>query len=74
MPGKGFDVNAQKGAGKVNVSEWGHRMTGGGVFAEQIAQTFAVACRKAGLSDAGRAPLSVAAFRRPQGAQLALEL
>ena len=60
--------------GKLNVSEWGSRMTGGGIFAEHIAQTFAVACRKAGLSGVERFTLSTDSFRRPQGPQLALEL
>jgi hypothetical protein len=58
--------------GKLNVSEWGDRRTGGGIFADQIAQTFAVACRKAGMSDADRTTLSTDSFRRPQGAQLSL--
>jgi len=59
--------------GKLNVSDWGHRMTGGGVFAEQISQTFAVACRRAGMPGVDRRALSTASFRRPQGAQLTLD-
>jgi DNA repair photolyase len=58
--------------GKLNEETWGQRMSGTGIFAEQIAQTFAVACRKTGLSDADRFALSSAAFRRPEGAQLGL--
>ncbi|HEY3862477.1 MAG TPA: PA0069 family radical SAM protein [Verrucomicrobiae bacterium] len=57
--------------GKLNTSEWGLRMGGSGIFAGQIRQTFAVACRKAGLSE-DRFALSIKSFRRPAEAQLAL--
>jgi DNA repair photolyase len=60
--------------GKLNASEFGQRMTGHGVFADQISQTFAVACRKAGLASTDRYDLSIASFRRPTGAQLGLGL
>jgi DNA repair photolyase len=60
--------------GKLNDSTWDQRMTGSGIFAEQIRQTFAVACRKAGFSEADRFALSTANFRRPAGSQLALGL
>lgn len=63
-------IRALRG-GKLNESTWGRRMHGDGVFADQIRQTFAVACRKAGLSD-DRFALSTADFRRPLGPQLAL--
>ena len=57
--------------GKLNNSDFGSRMRGGGIFAEQIGQSFEVACRKAGI--AGNWPhLSTESFRRPQGAQLLL--
>jgi len=57
--------------GKLNDPDFGSRMRGGGIFAEQIRQSFLVACRKAGI--AGKWPsLSTASFRRPQGAQLTL--
>ena len=46
-------------------------MRGEGIFAEQISQMFHVARRKAGLPEDGP-ELSTAAFRRPEGAQLAL--
>jgi DNA repair photolyase len=59
--------------GKLNTSEWGARMHGDGIFADQIAQSFTVACRKAGLIGDGF-QLSTAAFRRPAGPQLALGL
>ena len=65
-------IRALRG-GKLNQSEFGLRMRGEGIFADQIDALFDVACRKAGL--AGSSPaLSVAAFRRPAGPQLALEL
>jgi DNA repair photolyase len=57
--------------GKLNDSSWEQRMSGVGIFAEQISQTFAIACRKAGLSD-DRLALSTKAFRRPLGKQLSL--
>ena len=59
--------------GKLNNSEFGLRMTGEGIFADQIAAMFHVACRRTGWS--GREPeLSTASFRRPGGAQLELGL
>jgi len=59
--------------GKLSNSEFGLRMTGEGIFADQISRLFDVACRKAGWS--GQAPgLSTAYFRRPEGAQLELKL
>jgi DNA repair photolyase len=59
--------------GKLNDARFGSRMEGQGPYAEQIAKMFEVARRRAGLSERG-SELSVAAFRRPQGAQLALNL
>ena len=59
--------------GRLNNSEWGQRMHGDGIFADQISQTFAVACRKTNFSN-DRFALSIDSFRRPQGAQLALDL
>lgn len=56
--------------GKLNVSEWGERMRGEGIFAEQIRDLFGVAARRAGLSRE-RIRLSVADFRKP-GEQLSL--
>jgi DNA repair photolyase len=65
-------IRALRG-GKLNNSEFGSRMTGEGIFAEQIARLFDVACRKAGWS--GQGPeLSTAHFRKPGGAQLELSL
>jgi DNA repair photolyase len=59
--------------GKLSNSKFGLRMTGEGIFADQISRLFDVACRKAGWS--GHAPeLSTAYFRRPGGAQLELKL
>ena len=57
--------------GKLNDSQWGTRMSGKGIFADQIGQMFEAARRKAGIPNDG-AELSAAAFRRPPGAQLAL--
>jgi DNA repair photolyase len=59
--------------GKLNNSQFGVRMRGEGVFAEQISQMFEVARRKAGFAEEGT-PLSTAAFRRPGESQLALGL
>ena len=56
--------------GKLNDPNFGSRMKGQGIFAEQIAQLFAVACRKARFP--ARPALSTAAFRVPAGPQLLL--
>lgn len=57
--------------GKLNQAQFGVRMRGNGIFADQIDALFDVAVRKAGIE--GNSPnLSVAAFRRPAGAQLSL--
>lgn len=57
--------------GRLNVSEWGARHRGDGIFAEQIRELFRIAARRAGLSEERR-PLSTAHFRRPGGEQLTL--
>lgn len=57
--------------GKLNDSDFGSRMTGQGMFAEQLAKMFAVACRRAGFPEHGP-HLSTEAFRRPAGAQMEL--
>ena len=56
--------------GKLNNSQFGLRMSGEGVYADQIAGLFTVACRKAGMAAAPH--LSTAAFRRDSSQQLAL--
>ncbi|HKA22741.1 MAG TPA: PA0069 family radical SAM protein [Blastocatellia bacterium] len=57
--------------GRLNDPNFGSRMRGEGVFADQISSMFKLACRKAGLN--GNGPeLSTAAFRRPEGPQLSL--
>jgi DNA repair photolyase len=56
--------------GRLYHARFGHRQTGAGVFADQMAALFDVARRRAGLADRGPA-LSTAAFRRP-GAQASL--
>jgi len=63
-------VRAMRG-GKLYDGEFGRRMTGRGIFAEQIDALFDVACRKHGLAGPPP-PLSTAAFRRPPGDQLSL--
>jgi len=57
--------------GKLYDAQWGKRMTGEGIFAEQIAQMFDVARRKAGFGD-DFPELSAAAFRRFERNQRAL--
>lgn len=57
--------------GRLNDPRFGARMRGEGLRAAQLRQLFHVACRRAGLAD-GFPELSVAAFRRPAGAQLDL--
>jgi DNA repair photolyase len=57
--------------GKLYDAQWGKRMRGEGIFAEQIETLFDVARRKAGIKNEPR-ELSTAAFRRPGGAQLSL--
>jgi len=54
---------------RLNNSQWHTRMTGEGIFAEQIASMFTVSCRRNGMR--ARPKLSCASFRRP-GAQLSL--
>lgn len=61
-------IRAMRG-GKLNDSNFGIRMQGQGVFAEQIHQLFAVSLHREGFAD--RMPsLSIAAFRNPAGEQL----
>jgi DNA repair photolyase len=57
--------------GKLNDPNFGSRMRGQGIFAEQIRQMFHVARRKAGIGEAGP-ELSIASFRVPDGPQLTL--
>jgi DNA repair photolyase len=58
--------------GKLYDSRWGTRMTGEGIFAEQINELFRVSARRAGLNQEDRHPLATAHFRRPDGVQLEL--
>jgi DNA repair photolyase len=55
-------VRSMRG-GKLNDGNFGSRMRGEGVFADQIAMMFKLACRRAGMTDE-RGPLSTAGFRR----------
>jgi DNA repair photolyase len=57
--------------GKLYDSQFGKRMSGEGIFAEQIETLFNVACRKHGLGNS-HANLSTASFRSPAGKQLSL--
>lgn len=64
-------IRAMRG-GKLYHSQWGTRMRGEGIFAEQIEAMFDVARRKAGFKDERNYALSTASFRRPDGPQLTL--
>ena len=57
--------------GRLNDPEFGSRMTGRGIYAEQTAAIFALTVHRLGLSTHGP-KLSTAAFRRPWEAQLRL--
>jgi DNA repair photolyase len=57
--------------GKLYDNQFGKRMRGEGIFAEQIESLFDVARRKAGLAEHGPT-LSTTAFRRPSGGQMRL--
>jgi DNA repair photolyase len=59
--------------GKLYDAQWGSRMRGEGIFADQMEQMFDVARRKWGLQERGP-ELSIDAFRLPAGAQLTLGL
>lgn len=63
-------LRSMKG-GRLNDPRFGHRMRGEGAFADMIRNLFHTACRKAGIARGGP-ELSVAAFRKPSGAQLVL--
>jgi DNA repair photolyase len=58
--------------GKLYDAQWGKRMRGEGIFAEQIVMMFDVARRKAGFKDDDSRELSIAGFRRPGGTQMSL--
>jgi DNA repair photolyase len=59
--------------GKLNDAQFGSRMRGEGIFADQMDALFEVARRKAGITE--RSPdLSTAAFRRPGANQLTLPM
>jgi DNA repair photolyase len=57
--------------GKLYSSDWGKRMKGEGIFAEQMKTMFEVTTRRVGLNQEEVA-LSTAHFRRPGGEQLTL--
>ena len=64
-------IRAMRG-GKLNDPNFGSRMRGEGIFAEQMNQIFHVALRKAGFDQIEQPALSTTAFRIPPGAQLSL--
>ena len=55
--------------GKLYDSDWGRRMRGEGIFAQQTSELFHVAARRAGLNQT-EFSLSTEHFRRPGGTQL----
>jgi DNA repair photolyase len=59
--------------GKLNDPNFGSRMRGHGIFADQLKQLFQVASHRAGIAHHGP-ELSTAAFRRPGGTQMTLAL
>jgi len=61
-------IRAMRG-GKLNDPNFGSRMRGEGIFAEQLRDLFHVATRKAGIAE-GSLELSTAAFRRPAEPQI----
>lgn len=63
-------IRALRG-GKFNDARFVRRMSGEGIWAEQLEKMFDVFRRRAGLSERGP-ELSAAAFRRPTGSQLEL--
>jgi DNA repair photolyase len=63
-------IKAMRG-GKLYDAQWGKRMRGEGIFADQIEKMFDVARRKAGIVN-NHDELSISAFRRPGGTQLSL--
>ncbi len=73
-PGKSarvLDRIRQMRGGALNVSEWGTRLKGEGIFADQLRDLFTATARRAGLNQE-RHILSTASFRRPGGEQLNL--
>lgn len=58
-------------AGALNDPRFHSRMQGEGIFAEQVAQLFALGLRRSGIPEE-HPPLSTDAFRRPPGPQLTL--
>jgi DNA repair photolyase len=63
-------VRAMRG-GQLNENQFGKRMRGEGIFADQIASLFKLACRQSGLPNQAPA-LSTASFRRSLDPQLTL--
>lgn len=73
-PGKSarvLDRIREMRGGELNVSEWGKRLKGEGLFADQLRALFTATARRAGLNQE-RHILSTASFRRPGGEQMNL--
>src|SRR3954470_3163098 len=66
-----LDRLRQLSGGKLYRHDWGKRMTGDGIMADQLRQVFDVNARRFGL-DREHTNLSTAHFRRPGGEQLRL--
>jgi hypothetical protein len=58
-------IRAIRGNGRLNNPKWHTRLTGEGIFAQQIASLFEVSCRRYGIGQ--RPELSTDSFRRSQG-------
>ena len=57
--------------GQLNETSFGSRMSGQGIFADQISDMFSAACKKASFT-CDRPHLSTSAFKRPTGLQLCI--
>jgi DNA repair photolyase len=66
-----LDRLRQLSGGKLYRHDWGKRMTGDGIMADQLRQVFEINARRLGL-DREHSELSTAHFRRPGGEQLTL--
>lgn len=60
--------------GKLYDATWGERMRGNGIFADQMEQMFAVACRHAGIDQTFRPNLTTEHFRVPKKEESQLSL
>ncbi len=71
--GRVLSLIADARGGRLNDPRFGHRMSGGGAYAEMIGKRFAAAARRLGLADGEAEGLDLAQFRPPPaGGQLGL--